>query len=74
MECKKNNPVVNELDDDQLDQVAGGAINVYDAPLPKQPYWKYTCHTCGNVGIVVGWPPACCTCKDTNITRVEYKP
>ena len=63
-----------ELNDDLLDQVSGGVINVYDAPLPKQSYYKYTCRDCGNVGIVVGCPSVCCTCKSANIDREEYNP
>ena len=72
MENKKNNPAVNELTDDQLDQVAGGAINVYDAPSFKQPYYKYTCHARGEIGIVHGRPSACALCKSTNIACEEY--
>ena len=71
MPNKQNTP---ELNEEQLEQVAGGAINVYDAPAPKQPYYKYTCHACGEVGIVVGCPSVCCTCKSTNIDREEYAP
>ena len=62
------------LTEEQLDKVAGGAINVYDAPLPKQAYWKHTCRACGNVGIVLGCPSACHKCGSTEIDREEYKP
>ena len=40
-----------ELNDDLLDQVVGGAINVFDAPSPKEPYYKCTCHACSQVGV-----------------------
>ena len=74
MDKKKLTTAAEELNDDLLDQVNGGAINVFDAPLPKQPYYKCTCHACGNVGIVVGKPSVCCACKSTNISCEEYTP
>ena len=40
-----------ELTDELLDQVVGGAINVFDAPSPKEPYYKCTCHACSQVGV-----------------------
>ena len=62
-----------ELSDDLLEQAVGGAINVfYD--VPKADYYKYTCRACGCVGIVVGWPDACCDCNSTDIGREIYKP
>ena len=63
-----------ELNDDLLDQVVGGAINVFDAPSPKEPYCKCTCHACGQVGVGVGRLSECAFCKSTNITCEEYNP
>ena len=71
---EKKNPQGVELNDTQLDQVSGGAINVYDAPGSRQLYYKYTCRACGMVGVVADYPAACCTCKSTNIVCEEYKP
>ena len=65
---------VTQLDDEQLDQVSGGIINVFDAPAFKCEYWKYTCHTCGSVGVVAGRPAVCANCHAGNITCEEYKP
>ena len=71
---KANPPVSNELNDEQLDQVAGGAINVfYEVPVNRQ-YWKYTCPACGISAVTNYWPECCNTCKEANITREEYKP
>ena len=74
MENKKNNPVANELNDDQLDEVTGGAINIfYD--MPHNPvYYKYTCRDCGNVGIVLGHPDGCNACGSTNFASEVYDP
>ena len=63
-----------ELTDDQLDQVAGGLIEVYDASTLQQLYYKYTCRACGDSGIVTGYPSVCGACKSTNITCEEYNP
>ena len=39
----KEKPIMTEkkyeLNDDLLDQVVGGAINAFDAPSPKEPYY-----------------------------------
>lgn len=63
-----------ELTDELLDQVVGGAINVFDAPSPKGPYYKCTCHACGQVGVGVVRSSECAFCKSTNITCEEYNP
>ena len=63
-----------ELNDDMLDQVAGGAINVFDAPSSNEAYYKCTCHACGEIGIGVGRSYECAFCKSTNITCEEYNP
>lgn len=70
MEEKK----IVELKEDQLEQVAGGVINVFDAPSPKQPYYRCTCHACNQVGVGVGRPSECAFCKSKNITCEEYNP
>ena len=62
------------LDDDVLDQVVGGAINIYDAPSPKQLYYRYSCPACGVSAVTNYWPECCNTCKGTDITREEYTP
>ena len=63
-----------ELNDELLEQVSGGAINIYDAPSSKQPYYKYTCPACGISAVTNYWPECCNTCKGTNITREAYNP
>ena len=63
-----------ELNDDLLDQVVGGVINVFDAPSAKEPYYKCTCHACGQVGVGVVRSSECAFCKSTNITCEEYNP
>ena len=73
MENKTTNIHANELNDEQLDQVAGGVIKVFDAPATRD-FWKYTCRACGDIGIVSGRPSVCCNCKGTNIVCEEYKP
>ena len=70
MEEKK----IVELKEDQLEQVAGGVINVFDAPSPKQSYYKCTCHAGGQVGVGVVRPSECAFCKSKNITCEEYNP
>ena len=73
-EKKKNTPIANELNDEQLEQVAGGVINVYDVGDRNPNYWKYTCRACGHAAVVNYWPEACNNCHAGNITCVEYKP
>ena len=63
---------ITDLDDNELDQVTGGAINVFDAPSQKEDYWKYTCRTCGEVAITVGKVDCCVTCKSTDIHSEIY--
>ena len=74
MDKKKLTTAAEELNDDLLDQVNGGVINVFDAPSPKQPYYKYTCHACGKIGIGPGDTSECAFCKSTNISCEEYTP
>ena len=62
------------LDDDVLEQVIGGAINVYDAGEYQTTYWKYTCPVCKISAVTNYWPECCNTCKGTDISREEYKP
>ena len=62
------------LDDDVLDQVVGGAINIYDGGAYHTTYWKYTCPACGISAVTNYWPECCNTCKGTDISREEYKP
>ena len=62
-----------ELNDDQLEQAVGGAINVfYD--VPKVDHYKYTCRTCGSSAVMVGWPDKCYRCNSEDISREIYKP
>ena len=63
-----------ELDDDQLDQVAGGAINVFDQGPYHKTYWKCTCYACGEIGIGEYRESACVFCGSTNIKVEEYNP
>lgn len=63
-----------ELRDEQLEQVSGGAINVYDGGAYHTEYWKYTCPACGTSAVTNYWPEHCNTCKGTNITRERYNP
>ena len=63
-----------ELTDELLDQVVGGAINVFDAPSHKGPYYKCTCHACSQVGVGVERPSECVFCKSSNITCEAYNP
>ena len=62
-----------ELNDDELEQVTGGAINVFDAPSKSESYWKYTCRVCGDVGITAGKVDCCGTCNSTNIDNEIYQ-
>ena len=65
------------LEDEELEIATGGAINVYDAPSVNNTYWKYTCRTCGDVGIVAlsgnETVKNCATCHSTNIDAEIYK-
>ena len=65
-----------ELDDTELDDISGGLINTFDAPSTGNTWWKCTCHSCGNVGIV---PTAnnipltnCPLCNSTDIDKEIY--
>ena len=65
-----------ELDDTELDDISGGLINTFDAPSTSNTWWKCTCHSCGNVGIV---PTAnnipltnCPLCNSTDIDKEIY--
>ena len=69
---KREFPLI-ELTDEQLSPVVGGVINVfYD--VPKEDYWKYTCHSCGHSAVTVGRPNVCNGCGSVNITCELYKP
>lgn len=66
------------LEDDALDMISGGAINVFDAPPKSTTWWKFTCHACGNAGVVPTYDNApltnCVACNSTNIDKAVYQP
>ena len=61
-----------ELNEEQLDRVTGGAINVFDGGPYHKTYWKCTCYACGHMGIGQCRNSACASCGSTNIKVEEY--
>ena len=67
MEHKKPIPLVsNDLNDEQLEQAAGGALIDHG-----EGQWKYTCRACGHWGLTSRVPNTCSKCMSTNITSVK---
>ena len=67
MEEKKNSQV-QALDDDALENVAGGKLHLTNYPS-KEPVWEWECSNCGHVEVSTTKPSKCGFCKCETFTE-----